>query len=263
MFLSLLTNRITFVHMDDSQGPTRSAFPRHGFIGLLLVAIFWPLNWFLPGNPTAYLFFPLWLGYVLVVDGLVYKRTGSSLLARSRRDFVLLFFLSAPAWWLFEWINKRTQNWEYLARHDFGALEYFLLSSLSFSTVMPAVFETAELVLSFSWTRSFRAKAPLRTSGISTLFLFGLGLAMAASVLLWPRYCYPFVWTSLVLILEPINVWLRHPNLLERLNQGDWRQAISLALGALICGFFWEMWNYWSVPQVGLPHAGCAVRAHL
>ena len=24
---------------------------------------------------------------------------------------------------------------------------------------------------------------------------------------------------------------------------------MSLALGALVCGFFWEMWNYWSYPQ--------------
>src|SRR6267154_2126895 len=62
-----------------------------GCLGLLLIAICWPLNWTLPGMRTAYLFFPLWLGYVLVVDGLVERRTGSSLWTRSRRDFVLLF----------------------------------------------------------------------------------------------------------------------------------------------------------------------------
>ena len=39
-----------------------------GWLGLLLVAVCWPLNWTLPGNRTAYLFFPLWLGYILVVD---------------------------------------------------------------------------------------------------------------------------------------------------------------------------------------------------
>ena len=30
---------------------------------------------------------------------------------------------------------------------------------------------------------------------------------------------------------------------------GDWRTIISLALGALLCGFFWEMWNYFSFPK--------------
>src|SRR5687767_797398 len=111
----------------------------HGLAGLVLVAVFWPLNWFLPGLRTAYLFFPLWLGYILCVDALVLARSGTSLLARSRRDFVLLFVLSAPAWWLFEIINNRTHNWEYLGRENFTALQYFLLCSVAFSTVMPAV----------------------------------------------------------------------------------------------------------------------------
>jgi len=67
-----------------------------GWLGLILLAICWPLNWTLPGMRTAYLFFPLWLGYILVVDALVLCRTGSSLWSRSRRHFALLFVASAP-----------------------------------------------------------------------------------------------------------------------------------------------------------------------
>ena len=37
-----------------------------GWLGLFLLAVCWPLNWTLPGLRTAYLFFPLWLGYILV-----------------------------------------------------------------------------------------------------------------------------------------------------------------------------------------------------
>jgi len=48
------------------------------------------------GVRTAYLFFPLWLGYILVVDALVWRRTGASLWTRSRKGFVLLFILSVP-----------------------------------------------------------------------------------------------------------------------------------------------------------------------
>src|SRR5207253_1808410 len=81
--------------------------PPRGFLGLLLVALFWPANWMLPGLRTAYLFFPLWLGYILVVDALVQRRTGRSLWLQSRRNFVLLFALSIPAWWVFELFNKR------------------------------------------------------------------------------------------------------------------------------------------------------------
>jgi hypothetical protein len=54
--------------------------------------------------------------------------------------------MSAPAWWLFELLNLRTQNWIYLGAEHFSNLEYFFWTTLSFTTVMPAVFGSAELV---------------------------------------------------------------------------------------------------------------------
>jgi len=124
-----------------------------GWVGLLLIATCWPLNWTLEGV-TAYLFFPLWLGYVLVVDALVAARTGSSMWTRSRKEFVLLFVASSPVWWMFEMINHRTANWEYVGSNHFTTFEYYLLCTISFSTVMPAVFETTELAGSFKWVWS-------------------------------------------------------------------------------------------------------------
>src|SRR6266851_1755200 len=91
----------------------RSRWRTQGWVGLLLIATCWPLNWTLKGV-TEYLFFPLWLGYVLVVDALVAARTGSSMWTRSRKEFVLLFVASSPVWWMFEVINHRTANREYL-----------------------------------------------------------------------------------------------------------------------------------------------------
>jgi hypothetical protein len=221
----------------------------HGWLGMLLLAVSWPLNWTLPGLRTAYLFFPLWLGYILVVDSLVLGRTGASLWTRSRVDFILLFVASAPVWWIFEIINHRTGNWEYLGSNTFTKLEYYVLCSISFSTVMPAVFETAELVRTFRWLERFGAGPSIQPTRALNLQLFVLGLLMLTLTLLWPKYCYPFVWTSLILILEPLNRWLKRPHFLEELQHGDWRPVLSLALGALICGFFWEMWNFYSNPK--------------
>jgi hypothetical protein len=217
-------------------------------VGLLLIAVFWPLNWMVKGS-TAYLFFPLWLGYVLVVDALVAIRTGSSIWTRSRKDFVLLFVASSPVWWLFEIVNQRTGNWEYLGSNHFTAVEYYLLCTISFSTVMPAIFETAELAGTLSWVKRFADGPRIRKSGALETGIFLSGIAMLMLTLAWPQYCYPFVWTSLVLILEPVNRWLGRENFLEYLEGGDWRPVVSLSIGALICGFFWEMWNYYSWPK--------------
>ena len=124
-------------------------------VGLILVAVCWPLNWLLPGVRTAYLSFPLWLGYILMVDALVQRRTGNSLWTRSRKDFLLLFLVSAPVWWLFELINLRTANWEFLGRDLFSAVQFNVLSTISFSIVVPALFQTAQLMRSFHWIERF------------------------------------------------------------------------------------------------------------
>lgn len=235
--------------MDVREQPLRCRIAWHGWIGLALVAICWPLNWSLPGPRTAYLFFPIWLGYSLAVDALVLRRSGTSLWTRSRGAFVGLFVVSAPIWWLFELLNWRTANWEYLGTESFSVFEYHALCTLAFSTVMPAVFTTAELVRTCRWVeRCAHGPRVPDTAGVARGFLL-TGLGMLALTLLWPRYFYPFVWTSLALIFEAVNRGLGRPHLLTRLEHGDWRPVVSLAVGALLCGFFWELWNYWGWPK--------------
>src|SRR6266508_6436044 len=102
----------------------RSTLPWHAWIGLSLIILFWTLNWTLQGPRTHWGFFPLWLGYCLTIDGLVFWRTGTSLLKRSPHKYVGLFLVSAPAWWIFELLNIGTQNWVYVGAEIFTPVEY-------------------------------------------------------------------------------------------------------------------------------------------
>lgn len=226
--------------------PTSRRLPAQGWIGLLLMAVFWPLNWLLPGLRTHVLFFPLWLGYALAVDSLVFLRKGTSLLTRSRARFVGLFLVSAPAWWLFELLNARARNWHYLGREQFAGLEYFILASFSFSTVIPAVFGTAELVSTFLPLVHGPVIRPTR--GTCAAF-FATGWVMLALLLIWPRYFFPFMWLSVYLILEPINAALGLPALSQWTKEGDWTPVAALWIGTCACGFFWELWNFFSFPK--------------
>lgn len=174
---------------------------------------------------------------------------GNSLWSRSRKDFVLLFLISAPVWWVFELINLRTNNWQYLGRELFSSFRFHLLCTISFSVVVPAVFETAELIGSFGWMERFASRPCIPATRSVFIGVFLIGLAMLVSMLVWPRIFYPFTWTALVFILEPVNRWTGRRHFLEELRQGDWRTVISLSLGGLMCGFFWEMWNYFSFPK--------------
>ena len=224
-------------------------WPIHGWLGLGLIITFWIVNWSFSGLRTHWGFFPLWLGYCLTVDALVVRRKGSSLLRRGPRAYAALFLVSAPAWWLFEVVNWRTQNWYYDGRQFFTDLEYFLLATLSFSTVMPAVFGTAELVSTFDWLKRIGDGPRIVPTRTTLLVLFAAGWLMLALLLIWPRFFFPFVWMSVYFILDPLNVWLGNSSLLRYTAVGNWRPILALWLGCLICGFFWEMWNFYSYPK--------------
>ena len=109
--------------MAGGKSGQKARWPAHGWLGLSLICLFWILNWSLPGTRTHWGFFPLWLGYGLTIDALVFFRKGHSLLTRTPGVWVSLFLVSVPAWWLFELINLRTQNWIYLGEESFSTLE--------------------------------------------------------------------------------------------------------------------------------------------
>ena len=226
-------------------------------MGLILVAVFWFLNWTLPGERTHWGFFPLWLGYCLSIDGWVFARSDTSLLARSWRKYVGLFLMSAPVWWLFELLNLRTQNWIYLGAEQFSNLEYVFWTTLSFTTVMPAVFGTAELVGStFIFNRKPKQGSSSTGRGLVirpdkpvTTGFFMLGGIMLIFLLVWPEVFFPFIWLSVFFIAEPINIRLGNRSLAESTSEGEWRPIFALWLGVLVTAFFWEMWNYYSYPK--------------
>ena len=222
----------------------------HLWLGLTLVAVMWPLNWFLPGLRTMYLFFPLWLGYILTVDALVLRRRGTSPLTRATPNgMLMLFCVSAVSWWLFEGVNLVLQNWRYLGREQIGDLSYAVFASVSFSVVMPAVFATAELVRDSAWVERFRDGPRLPPTRRNLVILFSIGVAMLVLSLGLPKIFFPLIWGAIYLILDPINAFMGRESLLDWLRSGDWRPVASLAVGALITGFFWELWNFFSYPK--------------
>ncbi len=227
----------------------RTKFPYYGWVGLALAVVFWTVNWFGSGLRTFWAFFPMWLGYCLVVDALVLSRTGTSLLTRSWKKYIGLFVVSAPVWWLFEALNLRTLNWTYTGVEKFTPLAYAFWTTLNFTIVIPAVFGSAELLASFDFVKKLRRGPVIRPDKPTTIAFFATGWVMLILLLVWPAIFFPFLWLSLYFILEPLNVWLKNRSLAEWTGVGDWRPVISLWLGVLLTAFFWEMWNYFSYPK--------------
>jgi hypothetical protein len=219
----------------------RYLLPSRGLLGLLLIAIAWPLSQQISQN----LFFPLWLGFILLVDGLVLRRTGTSLVVRSPKIMVVMFIVASPYWWAFEGINQITQNWVYVTptEEDSGGLVGVIQASLSYSTVVPAVFEVSELIGSFGFIKRF-ARLPSLVLSRPQIILAGVfGLGSLVTMLIWPTYLFPMTWLCLFFIFDPINNLTGRPSIIAQVKNGDYRTVVAFALGALVCGFFWEMWN--------------------
>lgn len=223
--------------------------PPHLIVGIVLTVIAWTIAWAGPSPYSAYTFFPLWLGYILTVDGLTWLRVKTSLLTRNARRFALLFVFSIPLWWLFEFANQFLGNWRYVDARTYGTGTYVALASLAFSTVIPAIFVTAEFYRTFQLFSPARRGIRIHLSGARLVAIAALGFAMFAGSLAFPNILFPFVWIGLFLLLDVINALTRGKSITERIAQGQWNTVLILFAAGLTCGLFWEMWNYWSLPK--------------
>ncbi|MBN2430179.1 MAG: hypothetical protein JXQ27_01830 [Acidobacteria bacterium] len=243
------------------------AFPWWGCAGLGCGALFWLLSWTrFPWfqNFQAFTFTPLWLSYIIVINALSWRRTGRCLMCRRPCFFLLLFPTSAVFWWLFEYLNRFVQNWYYVGGGPYDAWEYFWRATLPFSTVLPAVLSTTGWLESFprltAGLEDFIRLPAVRSYPWAALLLLGFGAGLVG-IGRWPNVLFPLLWTAPLAILAALLTLAGRPTLFDGVRQGDWRRVVRLALAALICGFFWEMWNshslakwVYEIPYVGRFH---------
>jgi hypothetical protein len=243
-------------------------FPWWGWAGLALCLSTWLLawqrfTWFRHFQPHTFL--PIWAGFILAVNALAVKRSGSCLMLRRPLRFVLLFPASAAFWWFFEYLNRFVQNWYYTGIEGMGPEEYSLFSSLAFTTVLPGVLSLIDLLNTMpALGRGLARCRPINlpASGWiapATLAAASLGLTLIG---IFPDQLFALLWVSPLLIILSAQGLTGRCTLLDPLRSGDWRPAVVPALAALVCGFFWETWNYFSLARwtYAIPFVG---RFHL
>ena len=231
---------------------THSRFPWFGWAGLALCAGGWWLAW----NRFAWCawfqphtFLPLWAGYILVMNALCVQRSGQCLMTSHPGPYAMLFPASAAFWWFFEYLNRYVWNWYYQGVEGMGAAEYAFFATCSFATVLPAVTATA------AWLGTFRPLADERLCGFARFNIRSkagvIGLMLAAAIgltgiVFCPDKTYPLLWISPLAMFLAVHVLMGSETVLDDLALGDWRLVVRFALASLICGLFWEMWNWHS-----------------
>lgn len=225
-------------------------FPRWGWLGLALVAIGWTVAWgdVAPPEWRRHTFTPLWVGYIVAMNALAYRRSGRSPLTHRTGWLLALFPASAVFWWLFEYLNRYVGNWYYTGIVDSGDWDYFLQGTLPFSTVLPAVMSTRAWLASFPRLDGISLPA-LRGHAVLSWASLAVGVIAFAGIGLWPDQLFAMLWLAPLLVLAGLQKLLAGESLFDPLARGDWRPVLLSALAALVCGFFWEMWNWGSAAQ--------------
>jgi len=220
----------------------------HSWIGLAIIGISEILLY--RGHDFVKTYFtPLvWTGYILFIDGLVFREKGSSLIVNRAREFLVMLPLSIGLWLIFEFYNLFIRNWHYVGLPG-DLLGRWVGYAWAYATIWPAILLTAE---GFE-NRSFIAKRRIRPVCLKErhlrLSLF-VGIAFLLSPFLAPSsvayYLAAPVWLGFIFFLDPLNYWLGGRSLFRDLQKGNPRTLYSLLLSGFLCGWLWEFWNYWA-----------------
>ncbi|MDO8508767.1 MAG: hypothetical protein Q7S27_03730 [Nanoarchaeota archaeon] len=233
----------------------KRGFKFYGIIGIILIILV-EINFFLKIQPFANWYFPIvWLGYILTIDALVYKIKGSSLLSNRPYSFLGMFIISSLFWWIFEFTNISLNNWSYSGLENYAQnpssnnILKNLFGTLSFATVLPALFETVELIRAIGL---FEKKKLRKKHNITKHFLYtliSLGILCFILPIFFPEFTFPLIWLAFFFLLDPINYIHKQPSIIRHLKDKKLAIPLSLLLAGIILGFFWEFWNYWAIPK--------------
>jgi len=199
-------------------------------------------------EPFASWFYPLaWWSYIFIIDGIIFRIQGNSLILSRRREFLIMIPWSVAFWLFFEMINLRMQNWYYV--NIIGNLwlrwvGYFL----SFATVLPGIFETYELLGCLNLYSKVKTRLLIFPKSWLSVFPF-LGALFLLAPLIFPRYCFPLIWLGVFFLFDPINYLHESSSLIRDWEEGNLHRLLLLFTAGLICGFLWEFWNFWATSK--------------
>lgn len=224
-------------------------FRWYGFIGIILIVLA-ELNFIFKVEPfISHYFIIIWIGYVLVIDALVYKLRKRSLIMNNIYKFIGLFFLSAVIWWVFEAMNVRVGNWGYAGLEGTEALINAAWKTVYFSTVLPALFETYELIRSIHLFDKKKLHKKHKITKHVLHIMIAIGVITFILPIIFPKYFFPLIWITFFFILDPINYLHKKPSIIKHVKDRRLVIPLSLLLAGIIMGFLWEFWNFWALPQ--------------
>jgi len=150
-------------------------------------------------------------------------------------------------WLIFEAANLSLENWYYI-NLPHSSLERWLGYAMAYGTVLPGMFETAELLETVGLFKKSRIKNTVISKERHTVIIL-LGILCLLSSVFIPEYFFPLIWVGFIFLLEPFIYRFGGKSLLKDLEEGNPKKIYLLLVAGLICGLLWEFWNFWSLSK--------------
>lgn len=241
------------VNSTQENVPGKAGLPPWFWPGFIVMAISWVLMW---GRFDGldwlerFSFVPLWWGFILVLDGFVYSRNnGKSIVSSRPQTMKLLAMISCLSWFFFEYLNFFVMsNWYYPNRDMMSDFGYIFWYSLSYTTVLPAIFEWYDLLKTIKPLRRLYADGPvIAFPQWLTWILFIGSIFVAFAMGYWPYLFFWGLWIGSFLTFSSgiaiSNLWTP----LTPIKKGNWTPTVLIALAGFATGLFWEFWNFGSL----------------
>jgi hypothetical protein len=120
----------------------------------------------------------------------------------------------------------------------------------SFATIVPAIFETADLVSSIRDRRAPHDRlepAGRQSLGpLAWLAVVAGAVMVGVPIVVHSTYLAAPVWLGFILLIDPLNAHAGNESILHDWSRGHTGRLVNLMLAGLLCGLLWEFWNYWS-----------------
>jgi hypothetical protein len=211
-----------------------------GLAGILWLLAIWGRH--LGAEPfTNWLYFFAWWPLLLFLDGLLGCLRGKSLPSERPLDFLRMTFFSVTVWLIFEVFNLWLLNWRYVGVEPRLWLRWPGYA-LAFATVLPGVLLTAEVLAALGVGANFSLRS-CRLANWQPIFLL-VGVTCLILPFLAPHYAFPLIWLAFIFLLDPLQDLLTGDSLTRRYLIGERQRHVCLLLAGLLCGIWWELWNY-------------------
>ena len=239
--------------LEKPETTQKAKLPIWFWLGVIMWAVTAITLWTKATRPKIIIDFaviPLFWGFAIMIDGIVFRRNGGSSIIQDRpRTMLGIGMASIGGWLLFEYLNFFVRyNWYYPAGELVGTSAFYLYAVLGSAGLLPMSIEIYALLRTFKGLRNRYSFGPKVHLSRRTRYIMLIVSVLALfPVPFLPNQLFFVIWfVPLIVIslaLDMLGLWTPFRPIAQK---GDWAPLALICMAQFIVGVLVESWNYFS-----------------